>query len=145
MGGPAVLANGVSRHVLVIEDDQSNLELFREVLEDEGYRVSTTSSPDLEAQAILAFAPDVILLDLRFRDGSDGMAWLRMLKAREETRHIPVLICSAAHFQLDAIHDQLATWDCGIVPKPFELDELLTAIHGFLAKTPSPLTLSEPT
>lgn len=144
MGGPAVLANGVSRHVLVIDDDQGNLELFREVLEEEGYRVSTTSSPDLEAQSILAFAPDIILLDLRFRDGSDGMAWLTMLKSTTETRHIPVLVCSAAHLQLAAIHDQLAAWGCGIVAKPFELDELLTEIHACLAETASPLTVSDP-
>src|SRR5688572_29028636 len=99
--------DGTRRHVLVIEDDQGNVDLFRDVLEEEQYRVSVTASPDLEISDVLALAPDLLLLDLRFQDGMAGIALLQRLKADSRSRSITVLVCSADHRQLNDLRDQL--------------------------------------
>ena len=124
---------GKSPHVLVVEDDVGTLELYHEVLRDEGYRVTLATSPDLEPTAVASRDPDLVLLDLRFRHDACGVDWLAGLKACPETRFIPVLVCSADYRLLESLHDQLLAWECGVLPKPFGLDEFLAAIHGGVA------------
>jgi putative two-component system response regulator len=126
-------ADGKSPHVLVIEDDAGILELYREVLQDEGCRVTAVTSPDLDPAAVASRNPDLVLLDLRFRYDACGVDWLGRLKASSETRHVPVLVCSADHRLLGRLHDQLLAWECGVLPKPFGLEEFLAAIHAGVA------------
>jgi CheY-like chemotaxis protein len=120
-------------HLLVIDDDQSNLELYREIFEEEGFRVSVSTSPLFPPQDISDLNPDLILLDLRFGESTGGLDFLSRLKANLVTLSVPVLVCSADHQQLAAIHAQLVAWGCGILAKPFDLDELLAVVRSFLA------------
>lgn len=130
-----VKRRGTHPHVLVIDDDQSHVALYRDILTEDGYRVTAVMAPVLKPWEITNVAPDLILLDLRFQHANGGIALLRQLKATLRTRTIPVLVCSVDHHQLAALHDQLVAWDCGILRKPFRLDELLAAIHACLATT----------
>ena len=50
------IANG-SPHVLVIDNDVSTLDLYRDVLEEEGYRATLVTTPDLEPEAVVTLAP----------------------------------------------------------------------------------------
>jgi DNA-binding response OmpR family regulator len=126
-------AEGKIPHMLVIEDDVSTLELYHEVLQDEGYRVTLATSPDLEPTAVASWDPDLILLDLRFRYHACGLDWLERIKGYPVTRLIQVLVCSADHRLLGRLHDQLLAWDCGVLSKPFGLEEFLAAIHACVA------------
>ena len=121
--------------MLVIDDDRSTLELYREILEEEGYAVTAAVSPDLEPAAVTNLAPDLILLDLLFAHERRGVTFLEALKAHPATLPVPVLVCSADTRLLDELHDRLVAWDCGVLAKPFGLDELLAAIQDCL--TPS--------
>jgi CheY-like chemotaxis protein len=132
MEDSAMPCDNALHHVLVIDDDQSNIELFREILEDEQHQVSVATSPAMGPAEILALAPDLILLDLRFRETTGGFALLQRLKADSRCRRIPVLVCSGDHQQLSELHDQLVAWNCGMVAKPFDLTELLQAIQACL-------------
>jgi len=124
---------GTPQHVLVIDDDQSHVALYRDILAEDGFRVTAVTSPELELSEITIVAPDLILLDLRFQTTNGGILLLWQLKATPLTRTIPVLVCSADHHQITALHDQLVAWDCGILTKPFKIDELLAAINACLA------------
>jgi CheY-like chemotaxis protein len=125
-------ANGKSRHVLVVDDDAAMMVLYRDVLEDEGYRVTLMDSPDLGPTAVASLAPDLLLLDLRFEGDRTGMGLLQRLKTDAATQTIPVLVCSADHHLLEALQNQLGAWDCEMLTKPFDLDDLLTAIQTCL-------------
>ena len=120
------------RHVWVVDDDQGTLELYREILEEEGYRVTLAVSPEKEPAAVAALAPDLILLDLLFAHEQCGVTFLGRLKAHPATRPIPVLVCSAASRLLEEQHDQLVAWDCGVLTKPFGIEDLLAAIEACL-------------
>ena len=63
-------ADGRQPHILVINDTQEILDLMQELLEDEGYRV-TTSVALLDITKIKTLAPDIIVQDLLF-EGDPG-------------------------------------------------------------------------
>jgi DNA-binding response OmpR family regulator len=79
---------------------------------------------------VTTLAPELIVLDLRFRHDADGLTLLERLKGHTATRPIPVLVCSADHHLLDDLYGRLAAWDCGVLPKPFGLDEFLATIRA---------------
>lgn len=124
--------DGTSWHVLVIDDDRGTRELYRDFLQDEGCRVTLATDPESTPSAIAALLPDLILLDLLFAHERRGLDLLERLKADPATMAIPVLVCSADTRFLDKLHDQLMAWDCGVLGKPFLLDELLAAIESCL-------------
>ncbi len=62
-GTPASSDSSVQRHVLAINDNVDVLALFTELLEEEGYRVSTQVYVDKDLKAIEDLAPDLINLD----------------------------------------------------------------------------------
>jgi CheY-like chemotaxis protein len=121
------------QHVLVIEDDASTRELYAALLAEEGYIATLSPTPELEPPAIATMAPDVILLDLRFQHDLDGLVFLEQIKADPQSRSIPVLVCSADHHRLEQYRDQLVAWDCGVLGKPFDLEDLLVGIRACIA------------
>ena len=130
-------ADGKAKQVLVIDDDPSIVALYRDVLEDERYRVATTASPELAPAAVAALGPDLLLLDLRFGHDVGGVDLIARLRGDPATRTLPVLVCSAATALLAELDDQLRAWDCGVLAKPFGLDDLLAAVARGLA-SPEP-------
>jgi two-component system, OmpR family, phosphate regulon response regulator PhoB len=113
--------------ILVVEDDPRVRELLVEVLSDEGYDVIPAANGDEALTTITTVWPALITLDLDL-PGVSGAMILQTLRERNETRDLPVVIVSAKHHvAADVRHLAQA-----VVPKPFELDELLTIIKGFV-------------
>ncbi len=130
------------KHVFVINDTVGILELFRTLLEDEGYRV-TTDGFSVELFEMLGrvkeSGPDLIVLDFVFLDEGKGWQFLQILKMDRETRGIPVIVCTAAAKLVEELQVHLKTMGVGIVLKPFDIDDLLSEVQRALA-----LSLSEP-
>ena len=113
--------------ILVVEDDPRVRELLVEVLSDEGYDVIAAANGDEALTTITTVWPNLITLDLDL-PGINGALILQALRARDETRDLPVVIVSAkAHIAADVREQAQA-----VVSKPFELDDLLTIIKGFV-------------
>ena len=79
--------------VLVCDDDQPIREVVAELLLDRGYRVIAVDTARRALEQASALQPSVILLDLMMPD-VDGWATMAALKAREDTKDIPVVIFS---------------------------------------------------
>jgi CheY-like chemotaxis protein len=128
------MAHGTGRgqHVLVFEDNDAMRDLYRELLEEEGYRLTLAANPEMEPADVAALAPDLIVLDLLFGRRSRGIELLDALQSDPRTRHIPVLVCSADTTFLTERRDELAARTCGAIAKPFGLDTLLAAVRGCL-------------
>ena len=123
-------------HVLVVNDTQAILDLMRDLLEEEGYQVSV-SIQTLDLTRIKALQPDLIIQDLLFADGSQETGWhfLMMVRLDPELAHIPMILCTAA---MDPIKDpdmaeNLNRHGVRVLLKPFNIDELVTAITEMLA------------
>jgi CheY-like chemotaxis protein len=104
------------------------LELFRSLLEDEGYRV-TTDGFSVELVEMLgrvtAARPDVVVLDFVILDEGKGWQFLQLLKMDRDTRNIPVIVCTAAAKLVEELQVHLDTMGVVVVLKPFDIDHLL--------------------
>ena len=124
-------------HLLVIDDEPAMLSVYRELLSDEGFRVTLQHYPPASPAEVAALAPDLIILDLIVGGEPAGWHFLQRLKAEPSTASIPVLVCTADYRFLEGVREQLTAWDCGIIPKPFDVDELLGKVRGCLSPQPS--------
>lgn len=77
--------------VLLIEDDQLMVKLYRIKLDLEGYDVTVATTGSQGLKSASSDLPDVILLDI-VMPGMDGYEVLRRLKKNRKTKDIPVLI-----------------------------------------------------
>lgn len=113
--------------VLVIDDDRPLVALIATILQDHGCSVETAFNGEEGLNLARKSLPDLILMDLRMPT-MDGWTCCRLLREREETREIPVIVMSA-----DGARE--ATWAeleiAGFLSKPFELEELLLYVETF--------------
>lgn len=121
---------GQQPHLLLIDDTQEILDLMRELLEDEGYRV-TASLARLDIAKIKALAPDIIVQDLLFEGTQEeGWKFLTLVRIDPELARIPLILCTAAvrTVKEPAMAEQLDRLGIRVVLKPFLIDDLLTAL-----------------
>ncbi len=139
---PAKTDGGVQhrKHVFVLDDAPALLDLFRDLLGDEGYSV-TLQRFTLEMGEMLdtvkAARPDLLILDYLIGDKAPGWHFLQRLKMDRETRDIPVVVCTAAVKQAEAVRPHLEEMGVACVLKPFDIDHLLGVIGMTWAKPES--------
>ncbi|HEU0113579.1 MAG TPA: response regulator [Thermomicrobiales bacterium] len=129
-------ADGSRRHVLALNNDAMVLALFRDLLEDEGYRVSTQTYLDKDLAGIVALAPDLIILDYMWSSDDQGWSYLQMLRMDPQTAKLPIVLCTAAVREVEALEAHLAEMAVRVVLKPFHIDQLLDAVRGALSDPP---------
>lgn len=123
--------------VLIVEDEPEIQELIGDLLILEGYQVHGLGRIPHGLDAIRDLAPDVIVLDLRL-PGVGGVEFLRLLRADRQLAPTPVLIVSGARDLRKAHADEFAELGCEVLPKPFELDELIGGVRRAIErKTPA--------
>lgn len=79
--------------VLLIEDDQETLEMYKLKLEKDGYRVHVAMDGEEGLRRATEITPDIVFLDIRLPK-KDGFAVLEELRQQEATADIPVIILS---------------------------------------------------
>jgi DNA-binding response OmpR family regulator len=118
--------------ILVVNDTQEILELFRLILEGEGYEVILSGFPIQQIHDVEEIDPDLIILDFVFGDQKVGWQMLQMLKMQRSTESIPVIVCTAA---LDMVREQegyLVSQGIHVIFKPFDIDHLITSVKELL-------------
>jgi CheY-like chemotaxis protein len=109
--------------VLVVDDNASNTKLLAFVLSRGGYDVRTADSAETGAEAVRAFQPHLILMDLQM-PGVSGLEWTRQLKSDPRTRGIPIVAVTAYAMKGDAERARAAGCD-GYLTKPIDTRTLL--------------------
>lgn len=120
------------KRILVVNDTQEILELFRILLEEEGYEVILSGNPLQSLIEVEQVRPDLIILDILFRAEKTGWQMLEMLRTKRSTASIPVLICSAALHDVQEQEGYLNSQGVRIVYKPFDIEVLLQTIKTML-------------
>ena len=123
-----VLAVPTKRRILVVNDTQEILDLFREILEGEGYRVSLYSYAFRDLDEIRRVRPDLIVLDFLIGGEDHGWQLLQKLKMDKATATIPIIVCTAAIRLARELEGHLKEKGVGVVLKPFDIDDLLRVI-----------------
>ena len=86
----------MSACVLVINDTQEILDLFRELLEGEGYQVDTFTYGIRDMEEVKRINPQLIILDYLIGAEETGWQMLQKLKMTRATAGIPIIVCTAA-------------------------------------------------
>ena len=117
------------KHVLVVNDTEEILDLFRIILEDLGHRVTAWSfSPD-DLSKVTEIQPDLVILDLLMGPTElQGWALLQKMRMSPATEDIPVIVCSAATNWVREQEGWLAANGVKVVLKPFKVDDLERAV-----------------
>lgn len=119
--------------ILLVEDEPAQLEVLRYNLESEGYAVDVAATGDDALLLVDEAAPDLILLDWML-PGVSGIEVCRQIKARPETRGIPVVMISARSEELDRVRG-LETGADDYVVKPYSVAELMARLRALLRRT----------
>lgn len=128
--------------ILLVEDAPDIRDVLTTFLIDEGFEVTACDRAE-QAVALLALTlPDLVILDGRL-PGMSGWQCLDQLRSSARTVPLPVLMLTAALDDLERRrrepHDECTTY----LAKPFDLDDLLAAIHGVIETCDQgPLTLA---
>jgi two-component system, cell cycle response regulator DivK len=113
--------------VLVVEDNEKNMKLLRDVLRAKGYRTLEATSAARAVELATAHTPDLVLMDIRLPD-ADGIETLGRLRDDRRTASIPVLAVTAQSMQGDRERFLAAGFD-GYISKPVDIVALLATVE----------------
>ncbi len=118
------------KRILVVDDDPTVVDLASTVLGSASYAVASARNGS-EALRLARHEPfDLVLLDINMPE-MDGWETLRLIKADDATRHVPVVMFSVKGEVRDKVHS-LQEGATDYLTKPFEVDELLARVRRVL-------------
>jgi CheY-like chemotaxis protein len=112
-------------HVLVVDDEPGIRDFLCAVLQAEGYNVAVATDGREALERVAERRPDVVLLDLAM-PVMDG--WCFQKRLREQGLELPLIFMSAGY---DAAEQARLHHAAGHLSKPFEVDDMLAAVHHF--------------
>jgi len=116
--------------ILVVEDNERNLKLVRDVLQYAGYDITEARTGEQGVQLARANPPDLVLMDLQL-PGIDGQQAMRQLRDDERTSHIPVVALTASVMNEVRARVLQAGFD-GYLEKPISVRDLPGQVQAFL-------------
>ena len=119
-------------HVLVVEDEDALSALLQYNLDKEGYQVSVAADGEEALVVVDETPPDLIVLDWMLPKVS-GVEVCRRLRARPETRNMPIIMLTARGEESDRIRG-LDTGADDYIVKPFSMHELAARIRAVLRR-----------
>jgi DNA-binding response OmpR family regulator len=116
----------IKKRVLAVDDSDLNLEIIKEILDDE-YDLKTTRTGKGALDVAVDFQPDVVLLDIMM-PGMNGYEVCQQIRANPALRHTRIIMVSAKAMTSERIEGYQAGANVYIA-KPFNENELLTKIR----------------
>jgi len=116
--------------ILVVEDNDKNRKLVRDVLTFKGYEIVEAETGEDGVRLARERRPRLVLMDIQL-PGIDGIEALRRLRADEATRGIPVLAVTASAMDRDRQQIMAAGFD-GYQSKPLNVKEFVAAVEAIL-------------
>jgi CheY-like chemotaxis protein len=116
--------------ILIIEDNERNLKLVRDVLRFNGFQTAEARTAEDGLALASASPPDLVLLDLQL-PGIDGMEAFRQLRGSPPTAGVPVVAVTALAMKDDRERVLRAGFD-GYLEKPISVRELPGQVRAFL-------------
>src|SRR5579864_2878809 len=123
---PCIIRIRMMTHLLIVDDELQFRTTLSKALRSHGHRVTALESDDRLATTVAIHRPDVILLDLMFDSGANGLDICRRLR---QWSSIPVIIVSVR----DDEHTIVDLLDAGAddyLVKPFNISELLARVRA---------------
>ncbi len=119
--------------ILIVEDNEKNLKLVRDVLQFKGYQTIDATTGEDGVRLAKERHPALVLMDIQL-PGIDGITALGQLRADAATRAIPVIAVTASAMTHDRQKIMAAGFD-GYQTKPIKVKEFLDAVRAMLDRT----------
>jgi two-component system cell cycle response regulator DivK len=116
--------------ILIVEDNEKNLKLVRDVLQVKGYETLEAGTAEEGLKLARARTPDLILMDIQL-PGMNGIDALKALRAEPATAAIPVVAITASVMQQDRQEIMRAGFN-GFIEKPINLRVFLDTVQRAL-------------
>jgi len=118
--------------VLVVEDNENNMKLFRDVLHATGYSTLEAGTGEDAVELAASHVPALVLMDVQL-PGIDGIEALARLRRDARTASIPVLAVTAQAMRGDRERFLEAGFD-GYLSKPVDVLELVRAVEEYCGR-----------
>jgi two-component system cell cycle response regulator DivK len=115
--------------ILVVEDNEKNMKLFRDVLLAKGYRTLEATTGGEAVELAAEHAPDLVLMDIQLPD-IDGVEALGRLRADGRIASVPVIALTAQAMEGDRERFLAAGFD-GYVSKPVNIAEFVATVKRY--------------
>jgi CheY-like chemotaxis protein len=119
--------------ILIVEDNEKNRKLVRDVLQYRGYQTIETETGEEGVRMAQERQPALILMDIQL-PGIDGITALLQLRNDPATRAIPVIAVTASAMTHDRQKIMAAGFD-GYQTKPIRVTEFLEVVRQMLERT----------
>jgi len=117
--------------ILIIEDNEKNRKLVRDVLQVKGHKTIESETAEQGLKLALEKSPALVLMDIQL-PGMDGIAALKQLRANPQTKNIPVIAITASAMNYTR-KTMLAEGFDGYQSKPISVQDFLGEIERVLA------------
>ena len=117
--------------ILIIEDNEKNRKLARDVLQVKGYKTIESETAEEGLTLALEKSPALVLMDIQL-PGMDGIAALKQLRANPQTKSIPVIAITASAMTNNR-QTMLAEGFDGYQSKPISVKDFLGELERVLA------------
>ena len=122
--------------ILIIEDNDKNRKLVRDVLTFKGYTTIEAETGEVGVRLAQERKPNLVLMDIRL-PGIDGLEALRQLRAEPTTRDIPIMALTASVMSEDRQRIVGGGFD-GYQSKPINVTDFVAAVTQLLARPRRP-------
>jgi two-component system cell cycle response regulator DivK len=120
----------MSKRILVVEDQDDNMQILRDLLDSVGYEIIEARDGAEGVKVVKVERPDLILMDIQLPE-LDGYEATRQIKADPELRTIPIIVVTS--YALSGDEDKAREAGCDdYVPKPYSPRQLLAKIMKYL-------------
>jgi two-component system, cell cycle response regulator DivK len=121
----------MSKRILVVEDQEDNRQIIRDMLSATDYEIMEAESGEQALAAMATQRPDLILMDIQL-PGMDGYEATRRIKADPALRSIPIIAVTS--YALSGEEQKARAAGCDeYVPKPYSPRQLLAKIRQYLS------------
>jgi two-component system cell cycle response regulator DivK len=114
--------------ILIVEDNEKNMKLARDVLQAKGYQTLEAVNGEEGVRLALEHKPDLVLMDIQLPD-INGIEAFTRIRADAGTAHIPVVAFTASVTPMDRSRITDAGFD-GFIGKPINLREFLETVRS---------------
>jgi diguanylate cyclase (GGDEF)-like protein len=122
---------GTKFNVLVVDDDPDKLQLLVVALRIAGYEIRTAADGHEALEAIAAYQPDLVISDVMM-PGLNGYELARRIRQNPQTRFIPIILQTAAHFGAEDLRRGSEVGALGYITDPTDLELLLARVRTLL-------------
>jgi DNA-binding response OmpR family regulator len=132
----------MAKKILVVNDSEEILDLFGEILRDEGYETYLHGMQVRDLKPVVEVAPDLVIIDQLFGDEARGWKLIQLMRMSRQTAHIPIIVYSTELRKLQELDGHLRSLQIEALAKPFLIDDLVGAVdRAFSRAMPPPAAI----